>query len=87
MKTEGIHTIMRPLIPMMKSNQGSMANSAFWFRNTWKPKAPWVLEVWDGESESRREMKRLRALNMINRGVMVCYGIRIHSIAVRFDGG
>ena len=27
-------TIMRPLMPIIKSNHGSMANSAFLFRNT-----------------------------------------------------
>lgn len=68
MALKEVYTIMRPLMPIMKSNQGSMANSAFLFRSTWKPNAPW-LELWDGASESRREMKRLRALNMVDRAV------------------
>lgn len=57
-------TIMRPLMPTTKSNQGSTASSGFWFRRTWKPKAPWLSLVVEGASPSSREMMRLRALNM-----------------------
>jgi hypothetical protein len=39
--------------------------------STWKPKGQW-LGLWDGESESRREMKRLRALNMVNGVYLWC---------------
>lgn len=57
------HTIIRPLIPIIKSNQGSIPSSGDLLRSTWKPKAPWV-EFWAGESESSRDIKRLRALNI-----------------------
>lgn len=51
---------------MIKSYHGSMGISGFLFRKTWKPKAPWLpLEVCEGESESRREMKRLSAPNIL----------------------
>ena len=57
----------RPLMPMMKSYHGSMGISAFLFRRTWKPKAPWLpLGLGDGESESRRDMKRLSAPNIVS---------------------
>lgn len=60
-----IHTMVRPFMPMMKSNQGSMGRSWLVLRRIWKPKAP--LEFWSGScgSASRREMKRFRAPNML----------------------
>merc|ERR1711939_989735 len=57
----------RPLIPMIKSNQGSRARLLFVLRRTWKPK-PDVLARDAGfcasaGEESRRAMKRLRVPN------------------------
>ena len=57
---------MRPLIPTMKSNHGSMPSWRFSLRRTWNPNAPW-LSLCEGASPSRREMKRLRALNIVLR--------------------
>lgn len=57
-------------MPMMKSYHGSIGISGFLFRKTWKPKAPWPpLGFCEGESESRREMKRLSAPNISFRSV------------------
>ena len=62
----GGSTICRPLIPIMKSYQGSMGISGFLLRRTWKPDAENSLRVdCEGLSESRREMNRLRAPNMV----------------------
>lgn len=57
-------TIMRPLMPTMKSNHGSIASCRLVFRRTWKPKCPCCC-FWRGSSPSRRDMKRLRALNIV----------------------
>lgn len=57
-------TIVLPLIPMMKSNQGSRARSGFVFLSTWNPNAPCVADCCSSGAASSRAMKRLRAPNM-----------------------
>lgn len=72
----GRSTICRPLIPMMKSYHGSMGISGFLLRRTWKPDAEESLRVdCEGLSESRREMKRLRAPNTVAIMVKGAQGI------------
>lgn len=76
-------TICRPLMPTMKSYQGSMAMSWFLFRRTWKPDADCPLrEDGEGPSESRRDMKRLMAPNIvaISEDVNNCTNSRIESV-------
>ena len=59
-------SIGRPLMPITKSYHGSIAMSSFLLRRTWKPTAlGLVLECRDCPSESRREMNRLRAPNIV----------------------
>ena len=59
-------SIGRPLMPMTKSYHGSIAMSSFLLRRTWKPTAlGLVLECRDCPSESRREMNRFRAPNIV----------------------
>lgn len=58
-------TIWRPLMPTMKSNHGSIGMSSFLLRRTWNPKDPWPSVSREGESESRREMKRFSAPNIV----------------------
>lgn len=63
----GFLTIVLPLIPIMKSNQGSRGTSARVLRRTWKPNAPCVLEVCSRGPSSRRAMNLLSAPNMFPR--------------------
>ncbi len=62
----GIRTIIRPLMPTTKSNHGSMASCGLVLRSTWNPNAPWFSLAAGAGSPSRRDMKRLRALNMVS---------------------
>lgn len=54
----------RPLMPTIKSYQGSIASSRFEFRRIWKPNSPARFWGCAGTSPSSREMKRFSALNM-----------------------
>lgn len=63
-RRESFRTITRPLMPTMKSNHGSMASCVFELRSTWNPNRPCCCFA-RGSSPSRRDMKRLRALNMV----------------------
>lgn len=56
---------MTYFIPIKKSYQGSIGISRFLLRRTWKPYAERFFELWEGLSESRREMKRFNAPNMV----------------------
>lgn len=56
---------MRPLIPTTKSNHGSIASCKFVFRSTWNPNSPCWFCFCRGSSPSRRDMKRLSALNIV----------------------
>jgi hypothetical protein len=59
-------TIVRPLIPIMKSNHGSSGTSWFVFRRIWKPYAPATEDCCSSiGAASSREMKRFRAPNML----------------------
>lgn len=58
-------TMLRPLMPMMKSNQGSICTSGLLFLSTWKPAGLRALAFCACGSASRREMKRLIAPNML----------------------
>lgn len=50
----------------MKSYQGSIGISRFLLRSTWKPYAPYESrEVGGGPSASSRDIKRLRAPNIV----------------------
>ena len=42
-----------------------MGISRFLLRRAWKPYKERSLEVWEGLSESRREMKRFKAPNIV----------------------
>lgn len=69
-------TIGRPLIPTIKSNHGSIATCRAVFRRTWKPKEPCSLRRW-GTSPSRRDMKRLSALNMVIVVSCASYDVKV----------
>lgn len=56
-------TIDRPLMPIIKSNHGSIGISRLWLRKTWNPYAE-LVAGFCGWSESSLDMKRLRAPNM-----------------------
>jgi hypothetical protein len=59
-------TIVRPLIPIIKSNQGSRGTSRLAFLSTWKPYAPFVADCCSSlrGAASSRDMKRFNAPNM-----------------------
>ncbi len=59
-------TIVRPLIPIIKSNHGSRGTSRLAFLSTWKPYAPLVADCCSSlrGAASSREIKRFSAPNM-----------------------
>ena len=67
-------TICRPLMPTMKSYHGSSRIEVLVFRSTWKPHSLLLGLVLDwGPSASRRDMKRLRAPNMLILAILILY--------------
>jgi hypothetical protein len=64
--------MVRPLIPIIESNQGSRGSSGLVLRSTWKPYVSGELRCFCAEgSASRREMNRFRAPNMLAMVVVV----------------
>jgi len=66
-------TMFLPLMPIMKSNHGSICTLVLIFRRTWNPAGLPAPALGPCGSASRRDMKRLRAPKTLIFCIWLCY--------------